>query len=181
MFNIPNPTKKITLDFSLETVKTAILRTPIISYPKYKLHSSNDIINLITLECFEFLSLGVYIDFLLTSVDNKTEVNIEIRRKLGSFDNSVEIQKASEHMVNLMNLISQCISLTDDEFNKTHQATISQIQLDLTNSQIPWYAKKNVANIYLITGIILLPIFVGVFILPLGIYAKVKQIKYNKK
>lgn len=158
MFSIPNPTKKIIINFSLEHVKKSILRIPIVSYPKYKLTSTNDIINLITLECFELLSLGVYIDLTLSSIeDNKTEINIEVRRKLGSFDNSIEMQNASEHIINLINLIgSESITMTDEDFCKKYSNTL------------------------LILGILTVPIIIGIIILPIGIYAKIKQNNYNK-
>lgn len=183
MISIPNPTKKITLNFSLEQVKKTILRIPVMSYPKYKLTSKNDIINLITLECFELLSLGVYVDLTLNSLeDNKTEINIEVRRKLGSFDESIEVQKASEHIINLINMIgSEVITMSDDEFNTKYSANITKIHSDISNAQKPWYAQKMVANAYIILGICTLPFIIGIIILPLGIYAKVKQKKYNKE
>jgi hypothetical protein len=60
-----------------------------------------------TFGSLEFLSLGVYIDINLNSLlENKTEIIIEVRRKIGAFDKMIEVQKANKHIETLFNGIS---------------------------------------------------------------------------
>jgi hypothetical protein len=107
---IPNPTKKVTIDFPLNKVKDGILNLPKM-FKKYRLEKQNPMFNQYTLDGSEFLSLGVYIDFNLTSVtDNRTDVAIEVRRKLGAFDNWVEVQNANEHIQKIMDGLSKILT-----------------------------------------------------------------------
>lgn len=106
---IANPTKKVTIEFPISQVKDGVLNIPKV-YKKYRLEKQNPMFNQYTLEASEFLSLGVYIDINLTSVgDNRTEVNIEVRRKLGAFDNWVEVQNANEHIQKLIDGLSKAL------------------------------------------------------------------------
>lgn len=107
---IPNPTKKVTIEFPISQVKDAVLNIPKV-YKKYRVQSQNPMFNQYTLEASEFLSLGVFIDINLNEVSpNKTEINIEVRRKLGAFDNWVEVQNANEHIQKLIDGLSKAIS-----------------------------------------------------------------------
>jgi len=159
----------------------AIPKIYISSNGKYKITKTNDIFKQITLEALELLSLGVYIDFNLTKInDNSTEITIEIRRKIGSFDNSVEIQNASNHFDILVQELSNIIILSDNEFNIKYAENIKNINEIEEDNAKPWFAKKYVANTWLILGICTLPFILGIFILPIGIYAKYKNAKYKK-
>lgn len=114
---IPNPKKSITIDFPIDKVKIGVERVDKLS-SKYKFTKSNQIFNQTTFEATEFLSIGVYIDIILSVVnENKTEITIEIRRKVGAFDQSHEVTKANEHIENIVNLISLSIGKTDEEVN----------------------------------------------------------------
>jgi hypothetical protein len=107
---IPNPTKKVTIDFPINSVKDGILNLPKM-FKKYRLEKQNPMFNQYTLDGSEFLSLGVYIDFNLTSVsENRTDLSIEIRRKLGAFDNWVEVQNANEHIQKIMDGLSKILT-----------------------------------------------------------------------
>jgi hypothetical protein len=107
VFAIPNPKKKIQVDFPIEKIRESIKNIPLIN-PKYKFFSANEAFNQYTLESFEFLSLGVYVDIHLNSInENKTEIQIEIRRKVGTFNQSHEITNANRHIDNLYNYIAQ--------------------------------------------------------------------------
>jgi hypothetical protein len=115
---IPNPTKKITIDFPLEQVKTGVKRIPSL-LKKYKMFKTNEAFNVYTLEASEFLSMGVYIDINLTSVaDTRTEFNVEVKRKLGSFDQWVEVQNANEHIDKLINGLSKTMTASSEELEK---------------------------------------------------------------
>lgn len=107
---IANPTKKVTIEYPMSQVKDAVLNIPKV-YKKYRLEKQNPMFNQYTFEASEFLSLGVYIDINLTSVgDNRTEVNMEVRRKLGAFDNWVEVQNANEHIQKLIDGLSKAMN-----------------------------------------------------------------------
>ena len=97
---------------------------------KYKVSEINAIFNQVTLECFEFLSLGVYIDFnLVKKSETSTEVTIEIRRKMGSFDTEVEVSKANYHFKDLVNHLSEVIVLSE--------AKTPKLSVNVTPSFLP--------------------------------------------
>jgi hypothetical protein len=115
---IPNPTKKVTIDFPLDQVKEGVKRIPSL-LKKYKMFKTNEAFNVYTLEASEFLSVGVYIDINLTSVaDTRTEFNVEVKRKLGSFDHWVEVQNANEHIDKLITGLSKTMTSSSEELEK---------------------------------------------------------------
>ena len=115
---IPNPKKTIEIDFSIDLIKSKIDFIPY-KNSKYKLYQKNEVINHYSFHGMEFLSLGVYIDIHLSSVnENRTKIDIEVRRTLGSFDNSSEVTKANDHLQNFLKLISECVVMSDDELIK---------------------------------------------------------------
>ncbi|MEE6130129.1 TM2 domain-containing protein [Chryseobacterium arthrosphaerae] len=117
VFAIPNPKKILSVDFPIDRVRESVKNISVLS-SKYKFNSSNEIFNQYTYESYEFLSLGVYIDINLNSVtDHKTEITIEIRRKLGTFNESHEVTHANNHIVNIINYIAQLTAITSDEIN----------------------------------------------------------------
>lgn len=114
---ISNPKKIIVVDFSLEKVKIGVERIAMLSN-KYKFTKSNTIFNQTTYEATEFASLGVYIDINLSSLtENKTEIAIEVRRKIGSFDKSHEVTKANQHIDNMLEILSKAISYSEEDVN----------------------------------------------------------------
>lgn len=118
---IPNPTKKVTIDFTIDQVKNTVLTIPKV-YKKYRVQSQNPMFNQYTLEASEFLSLGVFIDINLNEVSStKTEINIEVRRKLGAFDTWVEVQNANEHIQNLINAISKALTSPNGQVEEVKQ------------------------------------------------------------
>ncbi len=122
LFAIPNPKKTFSVDYSIDKVKKAVLAIPFID-KKYKYTKSNDVLNQHTLEALEFLSLGVFIDFNLSSIsENKTEITVEIRRKVGSFDQSHEITNANKHIEAIVDNLSKGIMLTDVDIENLKKA-----------------------------------------------------------
>ena len=118
---IANPTKKVTIDFPMSQVKDAVLTTPKV-FKKYRVESQNPMFNQYTLEASEFLSLGVFIDINLTEVTpTKTEISIEVRRKLGAFDNWVEVQNANEHIQNIITAISKALTSPNGQVQEVKQ------------------------------------------------------------
>ncbi len=126
---IPNPKKTITIDFPLDKVKVSIERVEKLD-KKYKFTKSNPIFNQTTFEATEFLSLGVYIDINLSSVnENKTEITIEIRRKIGSFDQSHEVSNANKHIDTMFEIIGKGLTYNDTEFAQLTEAANVQTEV----------------------------------------------------
>lgn len=113
---ISNPKKNLTIDFPIKKIKDTILYIPLTRDKKYKFTSKNEVLNLYTFEATEFLSLGVYIDISLSEVsENKTSIEIEVRRKIGAFDQAHEVSNANQHITKILELLSICVNLTDEK------------------------------------------------------------------
>jgi hypothetical protein len=124
---IQNPKKEIHLEFPIDLVKNSIKRIAETKSNNYKLENVNDILNQITLSSFEFLSVGVFIDFnFIKKSESSTLVTIEVRRKIGSFDESFEVSNANEHINKLTNIMSQMLIMNDSEFNQYSSSIKSQ-------------------------------------------------------
>lgn len=107
---IANPTKKVTIDFPISQVKDAVSKIPSV-YTRYRMDKTNPMFNQYTLSALEFLSMGVFIDINLTEIGpNRTEINIEVRRKMGAFDTWVEVQNANEHIQKIVDALGKLIS-----------------------------------------------------------------------
>jgi hypothetical protein len=107
---IANPTKKVTIDFPISRVKDAVRNISKV-YKKYTMEKENPMFNQFTLQASEFLSLGVFIDINLSEQgDNRTEINIEIRRKMGAFDEWIEVQNANQHIQNIIDALSRLLT-----------------------------------------------------------------------
>lgn len=119
---IPNPKKTIEIDFSLDQIKGSIEFIPF-KNSKYKLFQKNEVINHYSFHGMEFFSLGVYIDIHLSSInENRTKIDIEVRRTLGSFDKSSEVTKANDHLQNMLKLISECVVMPNEELLKLKES-----------------------------------------------------------
>jgi len=115
---IPNPKKTLVIDFSIEKIKSTIEFIPLLN-SKYKFSSKNEILNSYIFEALEFLSLGIFADISLSKLDdNRTEITIEIRRKIGAFDQAHEVSRANDHIAAVFELISKCIVLSESEISE---------------------------------------------------------------
>ena len=115
---IANPKKVIIIEKSIGTIKEILPLIPLINI-KYKKTNFDDILNLYTFEAMEFLSFGVYVDINLTSSgDDKTEVCVEIRRKIGSFDQSHEVTAANKHIQVIFESISKSLQMNVENINQ---------------------------------------------------------------
>lgn len=129
VFAIPNPKKNLSVDFPIEKVRQSVKNLSLINQ-KYRFSSSNEIFNQYTYESYEFLSLGVYIDINLNSVtENKTEITVEIRRKLGTFNESHEVTHANNHITNIVNYIAQLVSMSSDDIIKLKFSQTQNIKI----------------------------------------------------
>jgi hypothetical protein len=107
---IANPTKKVTIDFPISRVKDSVRNISKV-YKKYTMEKENPMFNQFTLQASEFLSLGVFIDINLSEQgDNRTEINIEVRRKMGAFDEWIEVQNANNHIQNIIDALSRLLT-----------------------------------------------------------------------
>ncbi len=114
---IPNPKKTFQIEKKLEDVQSAI-EDIVLFDTKYTLLKTNPILNLLTFEATEFLSLGVFIDITCFTVnESRTEITIEIKRKVGTFNQSHEVTQANQHITKITDLISESIS-TDKDIRK---------------------------------------------------------------
>ena len=112
---IPNPKKETKVDFPIERVKTSVLNISLIS-EKYKFSSSNEIFNQYTYEALEFLSLGVFIDINLNKLgEDKTEIIVEVRRKIGTFNQSHEVTNANNHLTKIYECIAKLTTMSVEE------------------------------------------------------------------
>jgi len=115
---IPNPKKSLVIDFSIDKLKSTVEFIPLLNN-KYKLTSKNEVLNTFTFEALEFLSLGIYADISFSRQDeSRTELTIEIRRKVGAFDQAHEVSKANDHIAALFELISRCVVLTEAQITE---------------------------------------------------------------
>ena len=104
---IPNPKKVVVVNSTIEDIKVALIRIPTHVDKGYTLIKYDEFLNQFTFSGSEFLSLGVFIEVNLNYVsENKTSIEIEIRRKLGAFDNALEVQRANQHIQKLLYGIS---------------------------------------------------------------------------
>ncbi|WP_326981622.1 TM2 domain-containing protein [Chryseobacterium sp. MYb264] len=158
VFAIPNPKKNLSVDFPIERVKDSVKNISLVN-PKYKFNSSNEIFNQYTYESYEFLSLGVFIDINLNSLsENKTEITIEIRRKIGTFNESHEVTNANDHIVKIVNHIAQLVSMSAEDILKLklqQTENVKTLQSNTPSNSIKSHKDKNTAAIlaFLIGGL----------------------------
>lgn len=157
---IPNPKKSLSVSYNLDYTKLAIEHLVLFNN-KYKLFKTDSILNKCIYDTTEFLSLGVYIDISSVFInENTTQITIEIRRKIGSFDQSHEVTLANNHISNIENLISQSLGMkegdriqkmkeiTDEIENKEkeHQRKIEENKekdrLEKENEPVLYYGKQ---------------------------------------
>jgi hypothetical protein len=120
---IANPTKKVTIDFPISLVKDGVRNITKV-YKKYTMEKENPMFNQFTLQASEFLSLGVFIDINLSEPSpNKTEINIEVRRKMGAFDEWIEVQNANEHIQKILDGLSRTLTNPNVQVQEVKQVS----------------------------------------------------------
>jgi hypothetical protein len=177
---IPNPKKSTLVDFPIERVKLSVLNISLINN-KYKFTSSNEIFNQYTYEALEFLSLGVYLDINLNKMsDDKTEITVEVRRKIGTFNQSHEVTKANEHLIKIFDCIAQLTAKNPEEIenikseqllNKSTDKKATKLSNENTTSPLnssAWYEKN------------WLVVISCVVFFPVGLYALWKNSSISK-
>jgi len=152
---IPNPKKNLSLDLPLDKVKTGVERISRLSNNKYKFTKSNAVFNQYTYEASEFLSLGVVIDINLSSInENKTDITIEIRRKVGTFNQPNEVTLANQHFDKIIDFISKGITMSESDYSLLESTNTDQSASSKTGcvSVLRFFA-WSIAVIFLLGGI----------------------------
>jgi hypothetical protein len=106
---IPNPKKTITINFPIEQVKVAARNIDkVMQFCHFR--EENDMFNSYKFSRTEFLSMGAFININLNSITNsKTQIDVEITRQIGAFDQWVEVQKANKHVEETFNSIAHIL------------------------------------------------------------------------
>lgn len=141
VFAIPNPKKSTIVDFPLEKIKQSVQNISSVNN-KYKFTKANEIFNQYTYEALEFLSLGIFADINLNSIsENKTEITVEIRRKIGSFNQAHEVTKANEHIDKIFAAIANLTSRSSEDIELLKDFK-SPSKPDKKKDNRPFYKKK---------------------------------------
>lgn len=175
---IPNPKKSTQVDFPIEKVKLSV-QSISLRNNKYKFSKANEIFNQYTYESSEFLSLGVYVDINLNKItEDKTEITVEIRRKIGTFNQSYEITNANEHIEKTFECIAFLITKSPEEIEQYKASqTVNKVSSNSNQNsrnnfengeEKPWYEK---------TGLVIL---LCVLFFPVGLYALWKNSTISK-
>jgi hypothetical protein len=132
---ISNPTKSFQVSFPLEYTYHACQHIYLFNR-KYHFQKRNDVLTMVTFGAFEFLDLGAFIDIQCSPIDdNKTQINIEVRRKIGSFDQSYEVTNANRHLQNVMELISTSLSTDANvRYNTVKQQQLKEQESKTTDT-----------------------------------------------
>lgn len=178
LFAIPNPHKSTQVDFPIERVKLSVKNISLVN-DKYKFTSSNEIFNQYTFEALELLSLGVFIDINLNSLgESKTEITVEIRRKIGTFNQSYEVTRANEHLAKIFDCIANLTMKSPEEIEELKNAVIASkikspakintIINEQNTKSNAWYEKSWLA------------ILLCIIFFPVGLYALWKNSTIKK-
>ncbi|HEX7870992.1 MAG TPA: TM2 domain-containing protein, partial [Chryseobacterium sp.] len=58
-----------------------------------------------------------------------TEITVEIRRKLGTFNESHEVTHANNHITNIVNYIAQLVSMSSDDIIKLKSSKTQNVKV----------------------------------------------------
>ena len=127
---IPNPKKTLTFKAPIEKVKEAIenITTTLdkVNAGTYKLTENNSMIDQYVFNKTEVLSLGSNITLDLIPMGDQTQVNIEVSRVLGSFDQGYEVTNAMNHIKNITNGILWYLNPEQSKEEMTKQSKINE-------------------------------------------------------
>jgi hypothetical protein len=110
-----NPTKTLQLEKPVTEVRDALRFIPQLS-TKYQLVRENRALSLSTFEADEPFSAGVFIDLRYTKLsETQTTLQVEVYRKVGTFNANHKIVQAHEHIANMLSLLSESMALDAGE------------------------------------------------------------------
>ena len=118
LFAVVIPQKEITIDFSIQDIKIAILKLPKM-LDNCKIINQNDILNRYDMRFTSFMSLGNKLSVTLTQLsENKTKITVDTTRMSGTFNESHEVTSADTDYTKMTDSLSKLLSnpnITDDE------------------------------------------------------------------
>ena len=139
LFAIPNPKKTLTVPVNISKVADSIQAIPSLE-KTYKLTKGNEAFNIYTLEAAEFLSLGIFADFSLNEVaEGKTEITLELRRKLGAFDEWHEVNRANKHLDKLFDTLANLSVMGPEDLAKLKGKSLEESKELQKLANKPWY------------------------------------------
>jgi hypothetical protein len=132
---IPNPKKEISVNQPIDIISNAIKKISFYNN-KYSLINEDDLLQQYKFSATEFLSLGVIILIDLDNIsDEKTKIQVEIQRAVGTFNQSHEVTLANKHMSTILEAISYLVKNPDISLlpnasqNETSQFTMGKVSL----------------------------------------------------
>ena len=117
--SIPNPTKTISVPFSIEEVKKSVKSLKksldVIGKRNFEEESYDDLIGELRLTKREFLSMGARVIVNTNYLsDDTTRIDIEVQRVTGAFDNRAEVTYANEHINDVSSALSFALKNNGD-------------------------------------------------------------------
>jgi hypothetical protein len=140
---ITNPKNTTQIDFPIERVELSAANINLLY--NYKFASYNKILNQYTYEALESLSLGLLIDINLNKICNeKTEITVEIKSKIGILTKPHEIIATNYHLdkisESIINLSSK--KLNEIEKLKNEQIITPDENNPITTNNTTWIEKN---------------------------------------
>jgi hypothetical protein len=135
--SIPNPKKSFEIDFSSQKIIESLKYIPL-KNSKYELKSKNDLLKTYRFVHVHFFGKGMSIDINISSIsESKSKIEIEVFDIRGAFNDHDSVQFANDHIINITDLISECIVLTSGEINELEslQKDEEQKRQQQSNSQ----------------------------------------------
>lgn len=126
---INNPTKSLTLNAPIEMVEQAMdnMQKTLskVNINNITFDKKMGLTNQYEFSASEPLSMGSQVLVNIQALEGKTQLNMEVRRKMGAFNTSVEIQLAGQHMDKILKGIELYLNPPSEEEVK-QQAQINE-------------------------------------------------------
>jgi len=160
---IPNPTRKVTLSYPIDQVKQAVKDIPL-KHTRYLQQEGNDAIGMYTFSALEFLSLGVFVDINLSEVsETKTELALEIRRAIGSFDEQYEVSKAGRHINRILTAVGDFLENPElgAQLKREKEEKEAEMARKAEENKMTPSDKKRAVLIGLLVGVVAIAIMIA--------------------
>ncbi len=109
---LPNPKKEVIANFPIAKVKEAILELP--KYTKSAVFNiQSDVMNFYRFDAQGkgLFNMGMYLEISLFEFgENKTEIRLEGRRKLGWIDNALELSETTNYLIGCITLLGKVLT-----------------------------------------------------------------------
>ncbi len=114
---IQNPKKTMVLNFSIEKIKRCTKQIYKFYYDiENGMCKFDDVLNIYKFKCKERLSTGSMLVLTMSEQgENKTQIEIEMQRIIGSYDADHEVQLANNHINTFLELLSSLLTKSEEE------------------------------------------------------------------